>query len=140
MVVYLADTSIWAWANRDPGSELTRRLAERVARDEIATCPPVVLESMHRAKDGEAFERLYERRFALLRSFPVTERSGQRAIQVQRELASGTHGNHRRPAADLLIAAAAEEAGADVILWFIDQDLRVICEHTGQPYEDEPKP
>jgi hypothetical protein len=41
---------------------------------------------------------------------------------------------------DFLIVAAAEEAGGDVILWFVDKDLRVICEHTGQPYEDEPKP
>jgi predicted nucleic acid-binding protein len=138
MALYLADTSIWAWAKHRP--TMTRKLAERVARDEIATCPPVMLESMHRAKSGEAFERLFEQRSALLRSLPVTERCGHRAIRVQRELASGAHGNHRRPAVDFLIAAAAEEAGADVILWFFDKDLRVICEHTGQPFEAEPKP
>jgi predicted nucleic acid-binding protein len=137
MTLYLADTSIWAWADKDPGSSLARKLAERFARDEIATCPVVVLESMHRARSGEAYERMFGRRFALLPSFAVTDRSGERAVRVQRELAAATLGNHRRPAADFLIAAAAEDAGGDVILWFLDQDLRVICEHTGQPYEAE---
>lgn len=140
MPLYLADTSIWAWADKDTRSNLARKLAERFARDEIATCPVVVLESVHRARSGEAYERMFARRFALLRSFPVTERSGERAVQVQRDLAAGTHGNHRRPAADFLIAAAAEEAGDDVILWFFDKDLRIICEYTGQPFEAESHP
>ena len=137
MTLYLADTSIWAWADKDPESNLTRKLADRFARDEIATCPVVVLESLHRARSGEAYERMFGRRFALLRSFPVTEQSGERAVQLQRKLAAGTHGNHCRPAADFLIAAAAEEAGPDVTLWFFDKDLRVICEHTGQPADAE---
>ena len=137
MPVYLADTSIWAWVDKDPSSALARKLAERLARDEIATCPVVVLESMHRARDGEAYERMLARRFALVRSFPITPHAGDRAMEVQRALAAGTHGNHCRPAADFLIAAAAEEAGGDVILWFFDKDLRVICDHTGQPYEAE---
>jgi predicted nucleic acid-binding protein len=138
-LLYLADTSIWAWANKVPDSDLARTLADRVAADEVATCPVVVLEFMHLARSGEGFERLLGR-FALLQSIPITHRSGDRAVAVQRELAMGTHGNHRRPAADFLIAAAAEEAGADVTLWFFDTDMRVICEHTGQAYEAEKAP
>jgi predicted nucleic acid-binding protein len=139
MSLYLADTSIWAWAEKDPTSALARKLAERMAADELGTSPVVVLEVMHRARGGAELEHL-QKRFALQRSIPVTEESGARAVQVQRELAQGTHGNHRRPAADFLIAAAAEEAGPDVTLWFFDKDLRVICEHTGQPYEAEESP
>ena len=136
MTVYLADTSIWAWAKKEPKSLLARTLAERLAGSKVATCPIVVLEVMHRAQNAEEYEHLLGR-FGLQRSIPLTEESGARAVQVQRELAQGTHGNHRRPAADFLIAAAAEEAGPEVTLWFFDQDLRVICEHTGQPYEAE---
>jgi predicted nucleic acid-binding protein len=139
VALYLADSSIWAWADKKPGSELALKFADRVGSDEVATCPVVMLEVMHRARGGLDFERLFAG-LALQRSFPVTEESGARAVQVQRELARGTHGNHRRPAADFLIAAAAEEAGDDVILWFFDKDLRVICEHTGQPYEAESQP
>jgi predicted nucleic acid-binding protein len=73
-------------------------------------------------------------------TYPLTTRTGERALQVQRELAAGTPGSHRRPAADFLIAAVAEEGGADVSLWFFDNDLQVICEHTGQPYQAEAQP
>jgi predicted nucleic acid-binding protein len=136
---YLADSSIWAWADKDPSSDISQKLAERVSAGEVATCPIIVLEVLHRARSGEEFEQLLAG-FAMQQSIPITERSGARAVQVQRELARGTRGNHRRPAADFLIAAAAEEAGEGVTLWFFDKDLRVICEHTGQPYEAERKP
>jgi len=67
---------------------------------------------------------------------PLDEAAGRRALAVQRELAATSHGDHRRPAVDYLIAAAAERAG-EATLWFFDKDLRVICEHTGQPFEAE---
>jgi hypothetical protein len=31
----------------------------------------------------------------------------------------------------------AEAAGPEVVLWCFDRDLKVICEHTGQPSEPE---
>ena len=61
----------------------------------------------------------------------------ERALEVQRTLAVASDGSHRRPAIDFLIAAAAEAAGDEVILWSFDRDLKVICEHTGQPGESE---
>jgi predicted nucleic acid-binding protein len=75
--------------------------------------------------------------FGDLELIPITPAGGERALAVQRALARGGTANHRRPAADFLVAAAAEQAGSDVTLWFYDEDLRVICEHTGQPYEAE---
>lgn len=137
-VVYLADASIWAWAEKDPCSELAERLSLRIEAGEVATCPVVVLELMHRARNGDEYEALREH-LAPLQWIPLGPASAERAAEVQRELAHGTDGNHRRPPIDFLLAAAAEEAGSDVMLWFFDKDLRVICKHTGQPYEAEAK-
>ncbi len=137
MAIYLADSSIWAWAENDPACAIAAKLADRLEHDEVATCPLVVLEALHRARTGQQYQLLFGTLFAPLTSLPVTATSGARAVRVQQELSVGTHGNHRRPAADFLLAAAAEEAGADVTLWFFDKDLRVICDHTGQPYEAE---
>ena len=69
MALYLADTSIWAWAEKDPTSALARKLAERMAADEVGTSPVVVLEVMHRARGSAELEHL-QKRFALQRSIP----------------------------------------------------------------------
>jgi predicted nucleic acid-binding protein len=134
---YLADSSIWGWANSRKRPDIAERLAERLERDELASTEPVVLEVLHRAKHDAEYEHLYTTLFEPLHRVPLTDEAAQRAVAVQRELAATTHGNHMRPAIDYLIAAAAELAGDDVVLWFFDKDLRVICSHTGQPYDEE---
>jgi predicted nucleic acid-binding protein len=135
--VYLVDTSIWSWADRTPGSALSDKLAERAERGELATSPIVVLETLHRARTPTECELMIENYFMPLPSVPLTSAAAERATRVQLELAGSGDGNHRRPAADFLLAASAEEAGPEVTLWFYDKDLRIICEHTGQPYESE---
>jgi predicted nucleic acid-binding protein len=135
--LYLADSSIWAWARKRARPDITERLAERLERGEVATCAPVALEVMHRAETGAEYEQLFTSLLEPLEWLPLDDAGSRRAIDVQRELAATSHGNHRRPALDYLIAAAAEVAGDDVILWFFDNDLRVICEHTGQPSDAE---
>ena len=134
---YLADTSIWAWSNKRARPDLTEKLAERLERGEIAICSPVALEVMHRAETSAQYETIFNTLLDPLDWVPLTALAGSRALQVQRELASSSHGNHRRPAIDFLIAAIAETAGDDMILWFLDRDLRDICEHTGQAFEGE---
>ena len=134
---YLADSSIWAWANKRSRPDLTEKLAQRLERAEVCTCAPVALEVMHRAETDSEYERLFETFLEPLTWLPLTEAVSLRAVALQRELAAGTHGNHRRPAVDYLIAAVAEAAGTDVVLWFFDKDLRVICDHSGQPFEAE---
>ena len=137
MPSYLADTSIWAWANRKARPDLNEKLAERLERGEVCTCTPVALEVMHRAETSAQYEEIYRSLLEPLDWLPLTEQVGWRAIEVQRELASTSHGNHRRPAVDYLIAATAEAAAPGVVLWFFDKDLRVIGEHTGQAVEAE---
>jgi predicted nucleic acid-binding protein len=137
VAIYLADTSIWAWANKRSRPDITERLAERLERAEVYTCVPVALETMHRADAGEEYARLFEALFEPLEWLPLTDECARRAIDVQRELAPKSHGNHRRPASDFLIASIAEAAGDGLVLWFFDKDLKVICEHTRQPHEAE---
>ena len=81
---------------------------------------------------------IYETLVAPLNRIALSDGIGERAIDVQRELARATHDNHLRPANDFLIAAIAEAAeNGDVILWFLDEAMRIICEQTGQAYEAE---
>jgi len=134
---YLADSSIWGWANSGRRPDIAAKLAERITDEEIATCVPVALEVLHRARSGAEYERLFELLLEPLEWLPLGEGASRRALEVQRALAVTTHGNHLRPAVDYLIAAVAETAGPDCVLWALDRDLRVVCEHTGQPVEAE---
>ena len=137
MTIYLADSSVWGWAASGRRPDIEEKIAARMERDELATCVPVVLEALHRARTGTEYEMTFETLFEPLHWLDLDAAAAARAFEVQRALAASTHGNHLRPALDYLIAAMAERAGAGVTLWFLDRDLRVICEHTGQPYEAE---
>ena len=140
MPLFLADTSIWAWANKGSRPDIAEKLAARFERGEVAACAPVVLEVMHRANGGAEYDAVYAELFTPLDWLPLTDDVAQRAVQVRRELAQTTHGAHLRPAIDFLVAAIAEAAGGDVILWAFDKDLRIIAERTGQAYEGESSP
>jgi predicted nucleic acid-binding protein len=134
---YLADTSIWGWAFGGRRPDIAERLAERLERDEVVTTEPVILEALHRARNGAQYEEFYSTLFEPLHRVPLTSEAATRSLAVQRGLASAHHGSHLRPAADFLIAAVAEIAADDVVLWFFDSDLAVICKHTGQAFEAE---
>lgn len=134
---YLADTSIWAWSQRPERTDIREKLADRYEAGEVVTCVPVILEAMHRPENGSQYGERFEQLFAPLERLPLDAVGVERALEVQRQLADVSNGNHRRPAIDFLIAASAEAAGEEVILWSFDRDLKVICEHTGQPSESE---
>jgi predicted nucleic acid-binding protein len=134
---YLADTSIWAWAQKAERPDIREKLAGRYEAGEIVTCVPVILEAMHGPQTGPLYKERFDELFAPLERLPLEDACTERALQVQRELAEASDGSHRRPAIDFLIAAVAEAAGPEVVLWCFDRDLKVICEHTGQPSEPE---
>mgnify|MGYP000716388936 CR=1 FL=1 len=137
MTVYLADTSIWSWADKGHRPDIATALYERIDRDELATCHPVVVEYLHRARTSLEVENLVAHTFEPLQWLPSGSRVWKRALEVQRSLAGAAEARHRRPAMDYVVAATAELSGPDVVLWAFDRDLRVICEHTGQPHELE---
>lgn len=137
MTVYLADSSIWAWAGKGTRPDIQAKLASRYEAGEVATCAPVILEAMHGPRTSAEYRERFETIFAPLRRLPLDDSAAERALDVQLKLSARTDGNHRRPAIDFLIAAIAEAAGPEVALWCFDRDLEVICEHTGQPIEAE---
>ena len=136
MTRYLADTSIWSWANKRERPDITAKLVERVAGDDVVTCVPVALEVLHRADSTKRYEQLYNDLLDPLDWLALTEEATWRAMDVQRGLAARSHGAHRRPPIDFLIAAIAELRD-DIVLWAFDNDYRVIASFTGQPVELE---
>lgn len=135
MPAFLADTSVWVWVKLSPA--LHDKLAERARRGDLLTCVPVELELLHSSRDG----REYDETLATLgqaERIPLTPTAAERTLEVQRALAHTTHGAHRIPAVDYLVAAVAEQHGA--VLWHLDRDLACLCDFTGQPQEHERPP
>lgn len=101
--------------------------------DRVALTPPAKLEILYSARDAEEYAGVAEELNAF-RQVPCGPRAWTRALGVQEALAE-RHALHHRSVQiiDLLIAAAAELAGATV--WHYDSDYDRIAEVTGQPTE-----
>jgi predicted nucleic acid-binding protein len=125
----LADTSAWHLSRRVP--ELRGSFDRMMVEGVIGTCAMVTLELLRSARNGREFD---ERRveMAELPQCPIAAAEWSRAIDVYRELAH-QGGAHQRSVghADLLIAAAAESAGVELLHY--DEDFERIAEITGQP-------
>jgi predicted nucleic acid-binding protein len=125
----LADTSAWQLSRRRP--ELQASFTQKTVEGLIGTCAMVSLELMQIVRNGREFD---EHRVEMdeLPQFPIAAREWARAIEVYRELAH-QGGAHQRSVghADLLIAAAAESAGVEVLHY--DEDFDRIAAITGQP-------
>lgn len=125
---YLADTSALV---RIHHHEVAVRLEAMFIGGQVATTAIVDLEVLFSARNGVAHREIRTER-QLFPRVPLTERCGERAIEVQGELArTGRHRAASLP--DLLIAAAAELAGLTVLHY--DGDFDLIGEVTGQPME-----
>lgn len=109
--VLIADTSTWARASHRLVRE---RWAAALRGRQIATCSIVTLELLYSARDAQELATL-EAEQALLRDVPVAVSAQRAAIGALRDLAADGAGQHRVPIADTLIAAAAQEAGVDVL-------------------------
>jgi predicted nucleic acid-binding protein len=130
MTLLLADTSVW---NRLRHPDLVERWAIEVSADNVAVTPVVRLEVLYSARSAEDYRAVDEALDGVVQ-VPCPEAAGARALDVQRALAEKGGLHHRSVGlADLLIAAAAEVAGATV--WHYDEDFDRIAEVTGQPTE-----
>jgi predicted nucleic acid-binding protein len=128
MARYLADKSALA---RIHHHDVAARLEAMFIGGQVATTAIVDLEVLFSARTGDDHQAIRAER-ALFPRVPMTERSCDRAIEVQGQLART--GRHRAAALpDLLIAAAAEQAGLTVLHY--DADFELIGEITGQPTE-----
>ena len=137
MPLYLVDSSIWISASRRRGSYLQLLLEKRLADGEVAACAPVALEVLIGHRDKASYDEAWAEVWEGLVWLPLHDGAARRALEVQRELAGTTAGAHRRRPIDYIVAACAEDAGEDVVLWHWDADLTAICEHTGQLHEPE---
>ncbi|MFJ3654426.1 PIN domain nuclease [Streptomyces nigra] len=123
---YLIDTSALA---RMLLRHTTEEWEQRMAAGLVALCDLTELELLYSARWAKDREALQERlnQFAWC---PMPDGIYRRARVVQRELT--VKGEHRSAGAiDLLVAAAAEEAG--LTLLHHDRDFETIARTTGQP-------
>lgn len=99
--------------------------------DELGLCDQVRLEILWSARSSKDYDALAEE-LSALRSIAIDAWSFERALEVQRRLAH-VGGLHHRSVkiADLIIAAAAEAAGATVLHY--DAAFDRIAKVTGQP-------
>lgn len=130
-MIELADTSAWVWSRRANEVELRRRFDTALVDGEIATCDLVRLELLYSARSAHDFEAISDE-LSALRDCPIGKEQWQRALWIYEQL-SRQGGAHQRQVkhADLLIAAAAEAAGAGLLHY--DEDFDRIARVTGQP-------
>lgn len=126
--LYLIDKSVLA---RMPLEAVQKRVLPILERDQAATCSMVDLEVLFSARNAADHQSIRTRRALAYRLIEISEKTFQRAIEVQGLLAET--GRHRVPIPDLVIAAAAEAAGAVVLHY--DGDFDLIADITGQPVE-----
>ena len=125
--LYLADTSALARLSHTAVSD---RLGPLLVEGLVATCPIIDLEVLYSARSLTDYEGIRAERGALP-SYPITEAVGNRAIDIQHQLARRRH--HRLSLPDLLIAAVA--GSNDLAVIHYDADYDRIAEITGQPVE-----
>lgn len=124
---YLADKSALA---RFPVPAVAARLRPLLEDGELATCAIVDLEVLYSSRNLVDYEAILEERLSL-DAAPVTPEVMATAIDLQHELAR--RGPHRVPIPDLMISAAAREAG--LIVLHYDTDFGRIAAAGGAEHE-----
>jgi predicted nucleic acid-binding protein len=111
--------------------ELRRAFDDLVIDGRIATCDQVALELLYSTRDHAEFRGRRDQMSALPQC-PIGVEQWTRALDVFEQLAALGPLHHRQvKLPDLLIAAAAEAAGVEVL--HHDRDYDVIAGVTGQP-------
>ncbi|HTA13731.1 MAG TPA: PIN domain-containing protein [Solirubrobacteraceae bacterium] len=110
-IALIADTSA---RMRTREQSVREQWAAAVQADQIATCSVVTMELLYSARNADGIAET-EKIEATLRQIPVTASVQRAAIGAVRELGQHGAGAHRIPPPDILIAAAAQEAGVGVL-------------------------
>jgi predicted nucleic acid-binding protein len=121
--------SAWTVKHRDPAVQ--RNFDDQVHSGEIGTCDVVRFELPFTTRDHASFVATREELEALP-DVSIGRGVWQRALDVFELLAARGPLHHRQTnLPDLLVAAAAEQAGLQVLHY--DRDFELIAEVTGQP-------
>ncbi|HST39415.1 MAG TPA: PIN domain-containing protein [Conexibacter sp.] len=108
----IADTSARLRIDRSPVAAAQWKLAKETSA--IGTCAVVTLELFNSARNAHGVA-LFDAEERTLRTVSITRSMQEAAVCAARELSRRGAGYHRVPPADALIAAAAQEVGADVL-------------------------
>jgi hypothetical protein len=123
----LFDTGAWTWVRDRRFPELAAWFNTAVEAGLVLACDLVILE-LTRLAPNERRAREVADRLAAFEAIPMSTELWGRARETQLALAASS--DHRRvPSADLLLAAAAEEAG--VALVHYDRDYERIAAASG---------
>jgi predicted nucleic acid-binding protein len=127
----LADTSAWFVSRRADAATVKEQLDEHLLADEVAICDMVRFELVYSTRNSAEMAAALANLDAL-HDCPVGKPQWERALTAYRRLAEQGGSHHRSVGfEDLLIAAAAESAGATVLHY--DEDFDRIAAITGQP-------
>jgi predicted nucleic acid-binding protein len=127
----LADTTAWSWSRRRAYPSLREAFDAALIDGELATCDMVRLELLHSARDAVELAQI-RTELEALPDCPIGEEQWDRALWVYERLSARGGAFHRSlKHPDLLIAAAAESAGATLLHY--DEDYDQIAAITGQP-------
>lgn len=123
----LFDTGAWTWVRDRRFPELAEWFNAAVEAGLVLVCDLVILELTRLAPDERRAREVADR----LASFEAIPMPGSLWVQAREvQIALAATGEHRRiPPADLLLAAAAEEAG--VALVHYDRDYERIAQAGG---------
>jgi predicted nucleic acid-binding protein len=124
-----------AWARLLRGGVPARRArawSDAVTDGDVLVCEPFRLEALYSARSLEDYEQLVAEldAFERVRCDDMTWALARRA---QQDLARDASVSHRVKPIDLLVAASAHQAAADVLHY--DGDYDVIAGHTGLSFE-----
>lgn len=114
----IVDTSAWA---RVGHPSVRAAWAEALASGRVRVSPVGRMEILLRARDGADFDTLSEQ-LSILRPAPLSATVLRAADEAMRALAHRSHGAHRLPIVDYMLAAAAQETGAAVLHYDHDYD------------------
>jgi predicted nucleic acid-binding protein len=127
----LYDTGVWTWARDRRFPQLAEWFNRQVAEGRVLVCDLVALE-LTRLAPNERRAREVAERLAGFESLPMPAELWSRARDTQ--LALAKNGDHRRvPPADLLLAAAAEQAAVPFLHY--DRDYERIAAVTDLEHE-----
>jgi len=127
----LYDTGVWTWARDRRFPQLAEWFNHQVAEGRVLVCDLVVLELTRLAPNERRAHEVVER-LAAFESVSMPAELWSRVRETQLSLAPA--GDHRRvPPADLLLAAAAEQAGVPLLHY--DRDYERIAAVTGLEHQ-----
>lgn len=127
----LADTSAWFLSRRADAATVKARFDDQLVAGEVAICDMVRFELVYSTRNSAEMAAALANLDAL-HDCPIGKPQWGRALAVYHRLAKQGGSHHRSVGfEDLLIAAAAESAGATVLHY--DEDFDRIAEITGQP-------